>query len=192
MKSCSKSIRKLPLWFALCVVTASCVHHRTDPQLNEQQLAQRLGLIEAWPGHSTVYSKNNWDQLISLAKIVQRCDPESVQNVFSSYQKSYADDLMVEPFNDSKLYLLMRVTFELPERVDFPDARVQGGGWVSNATEYNKDGTVNLAWPISWNNGNPKLISGFIGIQGMSNRYDAAAEYRGLYEAFPRRNLDEN
>ena len=50
-------------------------------------------------------------------------------------------------------------------------------------TDINADGSVNLAWPLSWRGGKPVLVSGFIGVQG--RRLDAGSEYhyfRSRYE----------
>lgn len=103
-------------------------------------------------------------------------EPKSVCKTFRKYQQDQVVDSMDETRNDSKLYLLIRVVFYLPEHAPKEEKWSYFGHWLRFQTEYNSDGTINQAWPIMWNKGNPCLISGCLGIQGFG-RYSAADEF---------------
>ena len=123
------------------------------------------------------YADTNWSALVSAAKLVQQGAPSVVEDVLRGFQ-----ELHYSTASDSKLLLLMRVAFDLPE--DRPLGRRVGfGGWV----HLNDSFRTNAAWPILWNSGNPRLVVGFVGLQG--RRYDAAAEYRDFEGRFPKRDL---
>jgi hypothetical protein len=62
------------------------------------------------------------------------------------------------------------------------------GGWLTMGTYINPDGTINVAWPVHWNNGQPALVTPFAGAQG--HRYDAAEDFSYLREKYPMRKLD--
>src|SRR5205823_3845724 len=118
---------------------------------------------------------------------LQDCEPDSVEEALRSYQ---AASERVQSRDDSKLLLLLRVAFELPESVR-PGGR-QGfspsfGGWFTDRTQINEDGTTNLAWPILWRKGSPVLVTRFQGFQGP--RHDAGGEYRYFLQNYPLRRL---
>jgi hypothetical protein len=144
--------------------------------LDGKSLAEALLKVDPWPDHSTNYSEANWKQLISVTGRIQRSDYRTVSEALRTYQSEQVSNSVQEIHDDSKLYLLMRVVFELPERAPNDAAWSSFGHWLTMKTEYNNDGTINRAWPIAWNHGNPCLVSGCLGIQGFG-RYDAAKEF---------------
>lgn len=170
---------------SLWLLGASCAHHG-HLTLTRQQLESSLSSVKAWP-RSAQYSQEDWNRLLTVAGMMQKCDGESVQVALREYQASYADNGVVVEENDSKLYLLLRVVFSLPER-SF-GGRMSTWGWVTDGTQYSADGTVNLAWPLSWKGGRPKLLAGDEGIEGLSDRYDARTEYAYFSVRYPMRRL---
>ena len=140
--------------------------------LDEKKLAEGLDRIEVWPAGTTNYS--GWQQLIAFARVVQKCDTNSVEAALRKYQGTNSSSIeqTTEELdrNDKKLFLLMRVIFELPSSAP-PQESVRFGRWVTWGTEVNKDGTVNIGWPIRWEQGRPTLVSGFAGLQGVRARY---------------------
>jgi hypothetical protein len=124
--------------------------------------------------------------LILTAQFIQKCRPKSVEQALFEYQS--IQELDQEVRSDGKIYLLLRVTFVLPENAS-TDEWTMFGGWATMNTERNEDGTVNLAWPLTWNKGNPRLISGFTALQGFDARYKAAAEYKYFSGKYPFRDL---
>ncbi len=196
-------MKRAHLSYVLCVVaTASVlmacrqpeVLHREsgeafDELFDKTRLEALLKPVEPWPGFETNYSSASWDRLIEAAKIIQRSDAQAVQNVLHEFQIAGSQDQILQHFtreqiaDDGKLYLLMRVVFDLPEAVTMSPGQhvvISGawmGRWVESGGQKNADGTVNLAWPLKWNHGQPQLTGGYVGLQGINARYDAAAEY---------------
>ena len=96
--------------------------------------------------------------------------------------------------DDLKLLLLLRIVFEIPEKVTKKENDVSGwntrfAGYVTMGKEQNFDGTYNFAWPIKWNEGRPFVVSGIVGKQGVNARYQAAAECEYFLKKYPYRNL---
>jgi ATP/maltotriose-dependent transcriptional regulator MalT len=102
------------------------------------------------------------------------------------------DEIQLE--NDTKLYLLMRLVFDLPEAVPASTNQIVvfgywSGRWLKENGEINSDGTFNRAWPIRWNHGHPNLLAGWVGLEGVNTRYDAAAEFSYCLTNYPMRDL---
>lgn len=168
----------------LSLGSLSCVNRAA---LAEQELAQILRSVEPWPDEAADYSVASWRALITAARALQGKSALSVEKALRKYQEDYASRPAVK--EDTKLLLLMRVIFELPEKLPYKTRdQVQFGGWLSMGTDINSDGSINVAWPISWDHRGPSLIAGFSGLQG--RRYDAAEEYRYFRSKYPMRNLD--
>lgn len=154
----------------------------------EGQLADILSAVEPWPEHDFGWhnhppnlSKSSWDALVLAATIIQSFKPEMLEWTLRNYQTTNDRGSRLD---DSKLLLLMRVAFDLPEaglRNDWTGF----GGWRDWSGSDNL--ATNLAWPISWNAGQPSLVVGFTAFQGP--RYDAALEYRYLYQKYGFRDL---
>jgi len=144
--------------------------------MDEKTLATMLSTIAPWTDTSTNYSETNWEHLVMIAKLIQKSDSENICKTLEKYQQEQVANSMNETRNDSKLYLLMRVVFDLPEHAPNDTNWSYFGCWLTARTEYNSDGTINRAWPITWKKGDPCLISGCLGIQGFE-RYNAAKEF---------------
>ena len=182
----------------------SLLHASQTPfeKLDANQLEKILNQVERWPDGSTNYSGKNWEMLTLAAKLIQKSDPQSVENFMRKYQGDEEDqffsstnlqevekkfrerqaikiDLDKEDEKDGKLFLLLRVVFNLPEHVTTTNVVNfhRFAGWVSYDSEINSDGSINVAWPIYWNHGNPYLVSGNQGLQGFDARYKASDEY---------------
>jgi hypothetical protein len=162
--------------FILALSPLLCVSGPIPESLDNKSLAEALLKVDPWPDRSTNYSKASWKQLVSIAGLIQRSDPRTVSEALRKYRSDQVDNSIQEIRNDSKLYLLMRVAFELPERAPNDPTWTSFGRWLTMKTEYNNDGTINRAWPITWNHGDPSLISGCLGLRGIG-RYDAAKEF---------------
>ncbi len=170
--------------FSCIVCTPSHISH----QLTAKELAMALQSVTPWRDEPARYSKHDWIALVSAAKTLQTSSPASVEHSIKEFQGFWA----VPPANsqDSKLFLLLRVAFEVPEsEPDGSPGQELIGAWFSAGTQTNSDMTVNRAWPLSWRNGNPTLLSGFRGYQGA--RYDAAREYRFFTGHYKKRNLND-
>jgi hypothetical protein len=161
--------------------------------LTGHRLAELMASVEEWSSDAN-YSQDGWSKLIRAAKIIQTNTPESVEKALFDYQMNDSrhgdfENMTVHALgNDGKLFLLMRVVFELPERAATEPTRF--GEWIGNERAKNRNGTFNLAWPLRWHDGHPVLTYGCIGIQGYKVRYKAREEYRYFRDTFPKRNLD--
>jgi hypothetical protein len=181
------------LGFVLSLVTVSCQGQlATNSPGRKSSLSDLTALvhtIDPLPPDSSAYSRSNWNALIEAARIVQKCEPQSVITALKQYQESTATNM--HTLDDTRLLLLMRVIFEIPDRAEPNEGHKffgkAFGGWITLGTHIYADGSLNLAWPITWNDGNPALRSGYIGLQGA--RYDAAEEYRELREKYSLRKL---
>jgi hypothetical protein len=179
--------------------------------LNCRELDDLLTTISPWPPEgvpaSKEYSRTNWNRLLTLAKYVKGCEPESVIKALTEYEnrspfrKAIIDldklsDHTLPQFDanafekligeDAKLFLLMRVVFALPEHAP---SRPRFYPWHENHTDINPDDTVNVSWPITWTNGRPELMSGDPGIQGVVDLYLPAEEYSYFLRHYPMRDL---
>jgi hypothetical protein len=162
--------------------------HTTGQKLTPDQIERALIGVDPWPSfYSGVpWSSASWDNLLRAAKMIQTCDRQSVMEALTDFQRQQHGANMV----DGKLFVLMRILFQLPEHAPL-DKRFAFGGWITHrdpaVSDLHGDGTVNLAWPIMWTNGRPRLVSGFQGLQGQP--YDAAREFRYLIDQYPMRAL---
>ena len=155
---------------------------QTTNGIQEKELTHLLATVADWPNHfpdSNGIPYVGWDRLVAVARDVQKKDSGSVTQALRACQTTNTGI-------DRKLFLLLRMIFELAENV--PEAQSEmSGGWITASSNINSDGTINMAWPITWNHGKPKLVCGAIGLQGP--RFDAAAEYEYFQARYPMRNL---
>jgi len=200
----------LLLFFAFAVLLLT-VRSKFEPDYQSRQrigwpvhprvrfLEKELALIAPWPNGSTTYDITNWLHLVNLARYFQAAHVETATKVIENFQWTGITNGDFEGFtgleqiqNDKKLFLLLRVIFDIPEkcRVENPTLIPVFGGWVVRGA-INHDGTENLAWPIKWNDGKPFLVSGFEGMQGANARYKAVEEYKCFYSVYKMRDLSQ-
>jgi len=183
---------------AACVLTSSC---RIAPESKgasikiEAQLADYFPRIAPWPDGDapSPYGRENWTNLVALANLLQTNAPKSVEEALYSYQLKGcgSNDFFTmthdQLLDDGKLFLLMKLVFNLPEAQRGQYALF--GGWVRPKYAWEINGVHNWSWPVQWDNGNPKLFTGFLGLQGVNARYSAAEEYKFCLKRFPMRDL---
>jgi hypothetical protein len=117
---------------------------------------------------------------------IQRADPRLSGESLADYLQGYAnrpDQLAAE---QGKVFLLLRVMFELPENAP-PQQRLAFAGWTRGRSGLNEDGTVNLAWPVSWKQGQPRLVAGREGSAGSG--YSVREDFAYLRYHFRYRDL---
>jgi hypothetical protein len=144
-----------------------------------------LGSIDPWPESSPeADDRVAWEKVIRAAATLQRTDPPAVAATLRKYQQEHTRNK-----EDGKLLILLRVAFAVPESLPRSERGDDEwfGGWMTFGADLNKDGTYNLAWPLEWNTGMPKLAGPLPGIQG--RRYDAAGEYTYFLSRFKFRKL---
>jgi hypothetical protein len=175
------------LW-SIPVPAAPTQHQRSAARRRQeaQYLASRIHRLRPW-GSRPVYPAQDWDAQIAVARLVQRTDPKIVEEalvLFSSQawaHKSYMN--CPAPVELSKVQLLMRIVFRLPEHDTNPnDSRLDG---MQGLPPTDSVGPVNVDWPLSWRCGRPHLVSGCQPSYGIL--YDPVSDYRYLRAHFPLR-----
>jgi len=179
----------------LCTFGGGCVvslSQDVPAHLTVKKLKTLTDSIVSWSEvEPSSMSSTDWSNLVVVAKAIQASEPKSVEKALHLYQLGGEDEsnfYASSRSDDSKLFLLVRVVFILPESVSERDFHFFAG-WVGGFGLYNADGSMNQSWPVKWNNGRPKLIAPYGGIQGINARYDASAEYSFFREKYQMRDL---
>ena len=132
------------------------------PAWTRHRLKSQVSKIEPWTA-TTDYSDNGWKQLIKTARSFQKADRTVAAEALTGYLEKFANDPNQLSIEQGKVYLLVRVVFNAPER---GSARIPFAQWERGNTDVNPDGTFNQAWPIMWNDGKPRLVAGRQGSAG--------------------------
>ncbi len=142
-----------------------------------------IAMLPAWTYSS--YPATSM-QLVNVAKQLQlTTTPATLHNSLVNYQNTFANASdYVEQM--SKVYLVLRVMYQLPQQMSSNNAKVFGG-WIHPSTG---SASFNMSWPISATqsaSGWQVSISGYRGY--MTRGYDAAAELDYFNSNFQKRNL---
>lgn len=129
------------------------------------------------------FSEEAWRRYMNAARLVQNSEPGEVELALARFLDEADGFTGVE--NETRLFLLMRIVFDLPDRAP-ADQRHIFKGWV-NWPALDAEGNVNLSWPVDWQDGRPVLLTPFEGADGPC--YGAVEEYRYLLTRFPFRKL---
>jgi hypothetical protein len=124
-----------------------------------------------------------WRAYEDAARLVQRVNPAEMDQAMAEFLNEAKGD--AEAANETRLFLLSRVVFDLPDRVLAARRRVFKG-WI-NWPAPDCEGMVDLGWPIRFGPRGPSLVAANEGSDGP--RYGAVEEYRYLRENFGSRNL---
>ncbi len=198
LKCICKSMKMLTIPVAVaCAILVAChevkhgnsfVRHRPGSSLEISRTATELArLITALPPWTNPqnYKKKDWDKMLEVAAVVQSADSNLIVQTFDQFSAQNTNNFHDDYLEDSKVYLLLLVMFDLPEHAKGYPSR--GAGWLSARRDVNSDGTVNLDWPIKWNEGKPSLTSGYIGYEGFG--YNPSKDYCFLAGQFKMRKL---
>lgn len=169
----------LVMVFVPSLVCLSCVRNKARPGMSESEILSAITQIDPWSGNK--YTEESWKRLLAAAEGIRDSDPEAVERAIAKFIKKTARrDDNVQQW--SKVFLLLRVMFELPEDAPQSDAKFFGGWLIPNRVQ-KVEGSVNLAWPIEWNNGDPRLVAPYSGYQGTG--YLAQFEYAYYLKKYP-------
>lgn len=149
-----------------------------------RSLLAAFRLLAPW-SYDRSYSMEDWERYIDAAQLVQESDPADVERAVAQLMEQSEGFNNVE--NETRLFLLLRIVFELPEHAQASKRRVFKG-WV-NWPEPDSRGYVNLSWPVGWRDNRPYLLARYEGAEGP--RYAAIEEYRYLLANFPFRKLSD-
>ncbi len=140
-----------------------------------------------------IYHVRAWDyvttaqDLVNIARQVQyTTTPASLHNSLVNYENVFAG---ASDYTEqmSKVYLMLRVLYQLPEQMNSSSARTFGG-WIHPSI--GNGSTYNMTWPVSATQSPSGLqvsISNYTGFIGRG--YNAAAELDYFNSNFPKRNL---
>ena len=151
------------------------------------KLKRQFQKIEPWMA-STNYTTGGWKQLVKAAKAFQNASPKLAGEALNDYLRRYAKNPSQLPAEQGKVFLLLRVAFELPESAPVGQ-RLTFASWTRGRSDLNKDGTINLSWPLSWDQGKPRLVAGCEGTAGSG--YYAGDEFAALRYKFKYRDLSK-
>ncbi len=140
-----------------------------------------------------IYRLQAWDYITTSALLVntarqvqQTTNPSSLRNSLVNYENTFAG---TSEYVDqmSKVYLLLRVMYQLPQEMNSNNAKTFGG-WthpsIGNANSYN------MSWPVSVTQSPSGIMVNIDKYRGFIGRgYNAAAELDYFNANFPKRNL---
>ncbi len=157
-----------------------------NKKIEKETLVEYFHSLKEWTSNDAM-TDSNWKQYIKVAKVVQQTNSKNVENSINEFmsQAIKLDENYTGFENESKVFLLLRIVFDLPE--SFLAKNYYSYKAWSNWPETDANGFINLAWPISWQNKFPILIDSYTGSMGQV--YAASSEYKYFLEKFNFRNL---
>jgi len=162
------------LWFGGWLIK------REQPVYAKWKLKRFVRKIEAWPA-STNYSAAGWSHLVGAARAFQKANPKLAEDALAEYLQEYANKPSQLPIEQGKVFLLLRVVFDLPDRVQQTSAAGSG------RPDLSADGAANPAWPLRWEEGKPRLVAGYA--NAAVSRKSIRDEYAYLRYRFRYRDL---
>ena len=168
--------------------------HTPDDVVNDHALPGDIATLD--PSGRLIAALPTWTfnsypitsaQLVNVAKQLQMTTtPATLHNSLVNYEKTFAhaSDYIEQM---SKVYLVLRVMYQLPQEMNSSNAKVFGG-WIHPSVGNNSG--FNMSWPVSATqspSGWQVSIQGYLGY--MTRAYDAAAELDYFNSNFPKRNL---
>ncbi len=145
-------------------------------------LSEAIAELAPWT-HAGDLPGAEWRRYIDTGGQVQRAAPDEVEHAIAGVLGDSSGPDATE--DETRVFLLLRVVFDLPERAPVQE-RDSFKGWV-NWPAPAPDGTVSLAWPLHWDQDGPHLVAPYEGFEGPE--YAAVEEYRHLLARFPFRPL---
>lgn len=170
----------LLLWIGGCVV------QQAGPAYSKWRLKQTIASIVPWPAAASDYKPADWQKLVNAARALQKADSTLATRLISERLEKSSDKPGELADDQTRIFLLMRMTFNLPQKSQQP-GQFGFEQWSRNNTDINPDGTANMAWPILWNDGKPQLAAGRPG--KLAGPFDAKNEFTLLRFKYPQRDL---
>jgi hypothetical protein len=133
--------------------------------------------------HDSRFSEEDISAYERAARLVQRASPADVARALREFQAQSDPATRID--DETRLFLLLRFLFDLPEHAPAAQRRSYWG-WV-NWPAPDAAGNVNLSWPLSFDGERPVLLAGFEGAEGSTDA--VAEEYEDLRTRFPLRKL---
>ena len=140
---------------------------------------EQVETVKAWTDTSGYSENDNYALMESAAQIVAMTDTEIITGVneYSEYYDGYIPEM-------SKLHLVLRYVYDVPDEVAIDDAFTYGG-WIRPVEEVSGS-TYNMMWPLGFDEFNmPVVAHPFMGYMGAE--YDAPGELAYFMENFTKR-----
>lgn len=147
-------------------------------------LTGRFRALAPWPAEGDL-PPDEWERYVATAAEVQRAESPEVEEAFDEFLRERSG--LEAARDETRLFLLQRVVFDLPETAPEGERR-PFKGWV-NWPPPDADGNVSISWPIAWRDGRPALLAPYVGSEGRP--YKAVAEYRHFLERYSLRALPD-
>ena len=168
----------------IVLVTRGCSSRSAIPT-RVPHLTTLFEKLDPWQAKPT-YSAEAWEATFRTCDAMSHLTPPVIEEEIRSFLGR--SSLSEKFYNQTKIFILLRVYFDLPEHAPLSE-RVASLSWRGSWDATNSDGTISLAWPVAWKSKQPYLSQGFEGYEGRD--YDPVAEFRYLNARFKRRSLDE-
>ena len=173
-----------------------CTSHSRQATIGSRAAADRkaaaiarvldgISQVAPW-GMAYEYTREDWFALLGAATTIQQTSPVYVAEGILVYQRKVADSAEPSINTDTRIFLLLRTAFDVPESVP-ADERPMFIGWL-NWPEPDSNGNVSVAWPLSWAGGVPRFIDEQLGSQGAG--YGGMEEYEFFLLHYPYRDLE--
>ena len=147
------------------------------------EVGKKIARLFAWT--NGYYSTASAELLNTARQVQNTTSPSSLRNSLVIYENAcrstteYAEHM-------SKVYLLLRVLYQLPQEMSSNNAKTFGG-WIHPSIGKS---SFNMSWPVSVNQSPSGIIINVDKYQGFLGRgYNAAAELDYFNQNFQRRNL---
>jgi hypothetical protein len=172
---------------AAALTLAGCASHRpngiasADDSVDPKELAAAIQQLPPWPyrGQSEATDLSKY---LVVAAVAQR----STDDIFLKALGQYFEMTDFKDDEDSKVFLLLRVVFDVPE--DAPASElVPSKGWVNWPEPV--DGRVSIAWPLSFKGEEVRLVAYSVGSMGPS--YNWPGEYNRFRTKYRFRPLEK-
>jgi hypothetical protein len=182
-----KELKKILTYAVVAIAViwiGGCIIKRQRPVYVKWKLKRALEAVEPWTA-STNYSAEGWTRLVRAAKTLQKTDPVLAGDALGEFMKAGGVTPELLATKQAKAFLVFRTAFDLSEHA--PEGKkFSFADWVRARTDVNADGTVNLAWPLSFEAGPPRLVAGR---EGSPGTYSARDEYDFIRYKFTPRDL---
>jgi len=142
---------------------------------------EQVESVKAWTDESGYSENDNYTLLESASQVASLTDDEIITGVadYSEYYAGYIPEM-------SKLYLILRYVYDVPNNLPMENA-YSYGGWI-HPNEVISNSAYDLMWPLGWNEMNMIVVDHeFMGYIGAG--YDAIGELSYFMENFDKREL---
>lgn len=169
----------------LVALMGSCNKAEDSTTSGADALVSMLRSVEPWRA-SRDYTVPEWDRALKVARHVQKSDPDDVRLAIRRFipecRRESFEHFTGDYEDESKVFIVLRLVFDLPAGQP-SDKRICFKGW----TNWPETEMIDLGWPVSWQQGRPRLVARW---QGSNGPYDALGEYDYLLINFRMRELD--